>query len=147
MELAKIVIGTRRIAFIAGRMFSKLKGEEKAVVVLVSFAVLLVPISPVLFGNSSSSDSISSEPEILQPKCIPSLANVWSDVHLYLDSACTKPFATIVGGGKLQDGRKGVLLKFDTGETEWKLRESVTGQTFIKTDDPARTAMQYQEVQ
>ncbi len=55
MELAKIVIGIRRIAFIAGRMFSKLKGEEKAVVLLVSFAVLLVPILPLRFSGPSSS--------------------------------------------------------------------------------------------
>jgi hypothetical protein len=53
MEIAKILIGIRRIAFIAGRMFSKLKREEKAVVVMVSFTVLLVTISPHPAPSSS----------------------------------------------------------------------------------------------
>lgn len=79
-------------------------------------------------------------------KCDLASGYIWTNVLLYRDSECTKPFAIVAGGGKLTTGEKGVLLKFDTGELEWKKREAVTQQAYVKTNDPAIKTMLWRDI-
>ncbi|WP_414528616.1 hypothetical protein [Nodularia chucula] len=54
-------------------------------------------------------------------------------------------YATI-GGGKLKNGQTGVLIKFDTGEIEWKRRRAVADQAYVKADDPAKASALWREI-
>ena len=102
-------------------------------------------LTKVSVDSAHSSDidkapnSVSIEDE--EPTCKKAIGRIWTNVRLYRDNSCTQPFATIVGGGKLSDGRKGVLIKFDEGTFEWKTRRAVTTQAFVRSDDPAHDDM------
>lgn len=96
------------------------------------------------FKTSTSTTSTSVQTQ--SSECTKASSYIWTNVRLYGDSSCTQPFATVYAGGQLQDGRKGVLLKFDNGTTEWKAREAVTSQSYVKTDDPAIKAMLFREM-
>jgi hypothetical protein len=95
---------------------------------------------------SSLPERSESSVQTQSSKCTKASGYIWTDVRLYQDSRCTQPFATVYAGGQLQDGRKGVLLKFDNGVTEWKAREAVTSQSYVKTDDPAIEAKLFREI-
>lgn len=101
-------------------------------------------VLPSFFQTSTSTTSTSVQTQ--SSECTKASSYIWSNVRLYQDSSCTKPFATVYAGGQLQDGRKGVLLKFDNGVTEWKAREAVTSQSYVKTDDPAIKAQLFREM-
>lgn len=76
--------------------------------------------------------------------CKLSSGNMWTGVRVYLDSNCQKPFATILGGTKI-DGERVVVLRFDSGETEIKKRSAVAAQAYVLSDDPAMSRMEWQE--
>lgn len=76
------------------------------------------------------------ESKAANPKCESAAARMWTGVRVYRDEYCEKPFATILGGKKV-DGQDAVVLKFDTGEIEVKYRSAVRDQTFVMADDPA----------
>lgn len=89
-------------------------------------------------GNSSSSS--------LRPSCDSAGGRIWTGVRLHHDSGCSRPFATVVGGGRLRNGERGVLIQFDTGELEWKTRSAVMNQTYVRTDDPAHSARLWRDI-
>jgi|JFJP01.1.fsa_nt_gi hypothetical protein len=104
-------------------------------------------VLPSFFQTSKSTTSTTSTfAQTQSSECTKASSYIWANVRLYQDSSCRQPFATVYAGGQLQDGRKGVLLKFDSGATEWKARESVTSQSYVKTDDPAIKAMLFREM-
>jgi hypothetical protein len=43
-------------------------------------------------------------------------------------------------------GERGVLIKFDTGDLEWKVRSAVSTQAFVKTDDTALNDKLWEEI-
>lgn len=94
----------------------------------------------------SEVSSAQSSTQPTEVKCDLASGYIWTNVLLYRDSECTKPFAIVAGGGKLTTGEKGVLLKFDTGELEWKKREAVTQQAYVKTNDPAIKTMLWRDI-
>ena len=79
-----------------------------------------------------------------ESKCTNAAGQMWTGVRVYLDSNCEKPLAVILGGTKV-DGEKGVVLKFDRGETEVKLRSAVRDDAYVMRDDPAIERQQWQE--
>lgn len=89
-------------------------------------------------GNSSSNG--------LSPSCDSAGGRIWTGVRLHHDSGCSRPFATVVGGGRLRNGERGVLIQFDTGELEWKTRSAVMNQTYVRTDDPAHSARLWRDI-
>ena len=127
---------------------------------LLGFFSVLVGSSIVVFGYFfwiyktygvlpsffQTSTSTTSAVQTQSSECTKASSYIWTNVRLYQDSSCTQPFATVYAGGQLQDGRKGVLLKFDSGATEWKVREAVTSQSYVKTDDPAIKAQLFRDM-
>lgn len=116
-------------------------------VIVISFIV--VPFQSLLEGEAPKTEvAISQEeaPKNNQPSCTQAAGRVYADVRLYRDAQCTQPFATVVGGGKLSDGQRGVLIKFDTGEMEWKTRDAVITQAYIRSNDPAVDAGLWRDI-
>jgi len=89
-------------------------------------------------GNSSSSS--------LSPSCDSAGGRIWTGVRLHHDSGCSRPFATVVGGGRLRNGERGVFIQFDTGELEWKTKSAIMNQTYVRTDDPAHSARLWRDI-
>ncbi len=106
-------------------------------IVFTLFAFIWIT-SPLGWYEDTTTSSSGSTTSDLKPGCAEAGGRIWTNVRLYRDSGCTQPFATVVGGGKLRDGERGVLIKFDTGELEWKTRSAVMTQAFVETDDPAQ---------
>jgi hypothetical protein len=119
-------------------------------IVFTLFAFMWITAPLGWYENTTSSDSspVSSSSPIrdLQPGCAEAAGRIWADVRLYRDAECTQPFATVVGGGKLRSGDRGVLIEFDTGEIEWKTRDAVTTQAFVRTDDPAHSSKLWRDI-
>ena len=92
----------------------------------------------------NTNTSSSNNEKQTESKCRIAAGHMWTGVRVYLDSNCEKPFATILGGTKV-DGEKGVVLKFDGGETEVKLRSAVRDDAYVMEDDPAIERQQWQE--
>jgi len=76
--------------------------------------------------------------------CTSAAGNIWTGVRVYRDSNCGKPFATILGGTRTNN-EKGIVLKFDSGETEVKYRRVVAEQAYVRKDDPAMERKAWQE--
>jgi hypothetical protein len=103
---------------------------------LLVLQILAISILSMLVGDK--------EPTIAKPapaqkneKCVSAIGMVWTGVRLHLDSDCAKPFATIVGGNENRNGQRMVRIRFDSGDMEWKTREAVIDQAYVKSDDPA----------
>ena len=94
-------------------------------------------------STSTSSNSSSSN---LSPSCDSAGGRIWTNVRLYQDAGCSRPFATVVGGGRLRNGERGVLIQFDTSELEWKTRSAVMNQTYVRTDDPAHSDRLWRDI-
>lgn len=88
----------------------------------------------------------SVAPEQQKPKCEAALGNIWTGIKLYRDKDCLEPFATILGRKQGKDGeQEQVILRFDTGDLEYKNRSAVTQQAFVLSNDPAIAQMQLKE--
>lgn len=114
-------------------------------IVFTLFAFVWIT-SPLGWYKDTTTLSNSSVTSHLKPGCAEAGGRMWTNVRLYRDSLCTEPFATIYGGGKLRSGDRGVLIKFDTGDLEWKVRSAVSTQSFVKTDDTALNDKLWQHI-
>ena len=81
-------------------------------------------------GQVTSSTASTIQRPISQ--CVPAGGRIWTGVRLYRDASCQSPFATVLGGIG-----SSVTIRFDTGETEVKTRDSVKFQSYVMTNDPA----------
>ena len=81
-------------------------------------------------GQVTSSTASTIQRPISQ--CVPASGRIWTNVRLYRDASCQSPFATVLGGSG-----SSVAIRFDTGETEVKTRDSVKFQSYVMTNDPA----------
>lgn len=123
--------------------FYKSPALLRVLVTLVLASFVVAPFQSLLEDGSSETKVTASQeeaPKNNQPSCTQAAGSVYANVRLYRDAQCTQPFATVVGGGKLSDGQRGVLIKFDTGEMEWKTRDAVITQAYIRSNDPAVNA-------
>lgn len=109
-------------------------------------AVLAVVIPPEWLTTTAKTtpQPVTEKTETKGPKCESAGGRMWTGVRLHLDSDCSKPFATILGGGE-RDGEKMVKIRFDSGEIEWKTREAVRDQAFVMSNDPAMESRLWQE--
>lgn len=81
-----------------------------------------------------------------ETKCVTAGGVMWTGVKLYEKSDCAKSFATILGGNNDRNGQRMVKIRFDSGEVEWKTRNAVMDQAYVKMDDPAIKAGQWKEL-
>lgn len=101
------------------------------------------PPQPTATTSTATTPEPSSSP--VEVKCKSALGRIYSDVQLYLDAECTKPFAVIMGKAKDLNGEDGVLLRFTSGEQEVKTRDAVRDQAYVKADDPAISAQVWRQ--
>lgn len=83
--------------------------------------------------------------ESKESKCVTAGGVIWTDVKLYEKSDCAQSFATVLGGNNDRNGQRMVKIRFDSGEVEWKTRNAVMDQAYVKMDDPAIKAGQWKE--
>jgi hypothetical protein len=98
-----------------------------------SFLLLGLNYEP---SSTQSSISTSSSQTNEPARCTRAAGYIWTNVRLYRDSSCDRPFATILAGSN-----ELVTIQFDTGEVEVKSRAAVRDQAYVMTDAPAIDAM------
>lgn len=111
-----------------------------------AFVWITAPFGLYEQTTTSTSTAGNSSSNSLSPSCDSAGGRIWTGVRLHHDSGCSRPFATVVGGGRLRNGERGVLIQFDTGELEWKTRSAVMNQTYVRTDDPAHSARLWRDI-
>jgi hypothetical protein len=131
-----------------GHWSKKAKWAATGVFACLMVARMLVPTPPdtqtaqVAQPSPSASPSVEPSPSVAPPKCREAAGRLWTGVKLYLDSECTKNFATVVGGNNRYltstgERVRAVKIAFNTGEIEWKTREAVNTQAYVMDNDPA----------
>ncbi|MGA7934719.1 MAG: hypothetical protein WCA35_14335, partial [Kovacikia sp.] len=73
--------------------------------------------------------------------CTIASGRIWTNVRLY-NSGCNQEIATVLGGKSGQ-----VKIRYDSGSEEWKNRDVVATQMFVRENDPAISAMVWFEPQ
>lgn len=115
-------------------------------IIFTFFAFIWITAPFGLYEETTTSTPSNSSSSSLSPSCDSAGGRIWTGVRLHHDSGCSRPFATVVGGGRLRNGERGVLIQFDTGELEWKTRSAVMNQTYVRTDDPAHSARLWRDI-
>jgi hypothetical protein len=108
--------------------------------------ILSIVIPAEWLKTTAKTTPTNQKTESKASNCVTAGGVIWTDARLHLDSSCSKPFATVLGGTENRNGLRMVKIRFDTGEVEWKAREAVADQVYVKLDDPALKAMKWYEI-
>ena len=118
-----------------GNFIDNTKASLQIVYGLMAILIFGFVSCSVLTPRPKPQQVISSTASTIQrpiSQCVPAGGRIWTNVRLYRDASCQSPFATVLGGSG-----SSVTIRFDTGETEVKTRDSVKFQSYVMTNDPA----------
>lgn len=110
---------------------------------------LVVPEKPETkpVASVSPSPSVLARPLVDCPKGFVRADDwtkiIYSDIQLYVgDDSCKQYLAYVVGGNNDE-----VLIQYPSGERNWKKRQAIYDQTWVRQSDPAYQAKLWRKIE